>query len=85
MVKPQFEAGREKVGPSGVVRDPVVRADAVRRVAAAAFELGFGVRGVVASPLPGPAGNVEYFLWLRGGAPPLDEDDLARALAEGPQ
>ncbi|MDQ1493838.1 MAG: rRNA (cytidine1920-2-O)/16S rRNA (cytidine1409-2-O)-methyltransferase [Actinomycetota bacterium] len=85
MVKPQFEAGREQVGPSGVVRDPVVRAGAVRRVAAAAFELGFGVRGVVASPLPGPAGNVEYFLWLRGGAPPLDEADLARAVAEGPQ
>ncbi|MDQ1541481.1 MAG: rRNA (cytidine1920-2-O)/16S rRNA (cytidine1409-2-O)-methyltransferase, partial [Actinomycetota bacterium] len=85
MVKPQFEAGREQVGPSGVVRDPVVRAGAVRRVAAAAFELGFGVRGVVASPLPGPAGNVEYFLWLRAGAPPLDEADLARAVAEGPQ
>jgi 23S rRNA (cytidine1920-2'-O)/16S rRNA (cytidine1409-2'-O)-methyltransferase len=85
MVKPQFEAGREKVGSGGVVRDPVVRADAVRGVATAAAPLGLGVRAVVASPLPGPAGNVEYFLWLRAGAPPLDEADLARAVTEGPQ
>jgi 23S rRNA (cytidine1920-2'-O)/16S rRNA (cytidine1409-2'-O)-methyltransferase len=47
--------------------------------------LGFGVRGVVASPLPGPAGNVEYFLWLRAGAPPLNEADVLKAVAEGPQ
>jgi 23S rRNA (cytidine1920-2'-O)/16S rRNA (cytidine1409-2'-O)-methyltransferase len=84
MVKPQFEAGREKVGSGGVVRDPQVRAEAVAAVAHAAGTLGLGVRGVVASPLPGPAGNVEYFLWLRAGAPPLDDSDLARAIAEGP-
>jgi len=84
MVKPQFEAGRERVGAGGVVRDPAVRADAVRSVARAASTLGLGVLGVVASPLPGPAGNVEYFLWLRAGAPPLDDADLARAVAEGP-
>jgi 23S rRNA (cytidine1920-2'-O)/16S rRNA (cytidine1409-2'-O)-methyltransferase len=85
MVKPQFEVGRERVGSGGVVRDPVVRASAVRGVATTAGDLGLGVRGVVASPLPGPAGNVEYFLWLRAGAPPLDEDQLTRAVAEGPQ
>lgn len=85
MVKPQFEVGREKVGTGGVVRDAASRADAVRGVADAAAMLGFGVRGVVASPLPGPAGNVEYFLWLRAGAQPLDDGELARAMAEGPQ
>jgi len=85
MVKPQFEVGREKVGTGGVVRDSAIRADAVRDVARAAEALGFGVRGVVASPLPGPAGNVEYFLWLRAGAQPLDEADLLTAVAEGPQ
>jgi 23S rRNA (cytidine1920-2'-O)/16S rRNA (cytidine1409-2'-O)-methyltransferase len=84
MVKPQFEVGRERVGAGGVVRDKEHRADAVRSVAGAAAELALGVQGVVASPLPGPAGNVEYFLWLRAGAPPLDETDLARAVAEGP-
>jgi 23S rRNA (cytidine1920-2'-O)/16S rRNA (cytidine1409-2'-O)-methyltransferase len=47
--------------------------------------MGLGVRGVTASPLPGPSGNVEYFLWLRAGAPPLDPADLAKAIAEGPQ
>jgi 23S rRNA (cytidine1920-2'-O)/16S rRNA (cytidine1409-2'-O)-methyltransferase len=85
MVKPQFEAGRDRVGSGGVVRDPVVRADAVRGVAAGAAALGFGVCAVVASPLPGPAGNVEYFLWLRADAPALDEADLFRAVTEGPQ
>ena len=47
-------------------------------MAQAALGLGLGVRGVTASPLPGPSGNVEYFLWLRRGAPPLDEAELAR-------
>lgn len=85
LVKPQFEAGRDNVGPGGVVRDPKVRADAVRRVAAAAWSHGWGTRGVVASDLPGPAGNVEYFLWLQQGAPALDDADLDRSVAEGPQ
>jgi len=84
MVKPQFEVGRERLGSGGVVRDPAVRADAVRAVAAAAAQLGLGCRGVVASPLPGPSGNVEYFLWLRPGAPPLDDAELRRAVEEGP-
>ena len=59
--------------------------DAVRSVAESAGHLGLGVLGVVASPLPGPSGNVEYFLWLRSGAAPLDESDLDRAVREGPQ
>ncbi|MCW2585187.1 MAG: rRNA methylase [Frankiales bacterium] len=84
MVKPQFEVGRENLPSGGVVRDPQARAGAVRRVAGQALELGLGVAGVVASPLPGPSGNVEFFLWLRAGAPPLDEAALARAVAEGP-
>ena len=84
MVKPQFEVGRENLPAGGVVRDPQARASAVRRVAGRAAELGLGVRGVTASPLPGPSGNVEFFLWLRSGAPPLAEDDLQRAVAEGP-
>jgi 23S rRNA (cytidine1920-2'-O)/16S rRNA (cytidine1409-2'-O)-methyltransferase len=84
MVKPQFEVGKENLPSGGVVRDPEARAGAVRRVAQQAGELGLGVAGVTASPLPGPSGNVEYFLHLRAGAPPLAEADLARAVAEGP-
>ena len=84
MVKPQFEVGRENLPSGGVVRDPQARAAAVRRVAAQALDLGLGVRGVTASPLPGPSGNVEFFLWLCAGAPPLDDTDLDRAVREGP-
>jgi 23S rRNA (cytidine1920-2'-O)/16S rRNA (cytidine1409-2'-O)-methyltransferase len=84
LVKPQFEVGRGQLGSGGVVRDPLLRADAVRDVARAAADLGLGTRAVVASPLPGPSGNVEYFLWLRAGAPPLDEAALAAAVAAGP-
>ncbi|WP_069814302.1 TlyA family RNA methyltransferase [Streptomyces sp. TP-A0874] len=85
MVKPQFEVGRERLGSGGVVRSPELRAEAVRTVAAQAAELGLGVLGVTASPLPGPSGNVEYFLWLRAGAPALDPADVDRAVAEGPR
>ncbi len=85
LVKPQFEVGKGKVGAGGVVRDPDLRAEAVAAVAAAALEIGLGSCGVVASPLPGPSGNVEYFLWLRSGAPPLDVDQLRAAVAGGPQ
>ena len=65
MVKPQFEVGRQRLGSGGVVRDPVHRAEAVAGVAAAAGRLGWGVAGIVASPLPGPSGNVEFFAHLR--------------------
>ena len=84
MVKPQFEVGRERLGSGGVVRDPDLREQAVADVAAAAAELRLGCAGVVASPLPGPSGNVEYFLWLRDGAPPLDRADLRAAVERGP-
>jgi 23S rRNA (cytidine1920-2'-O)/16S rRNA (cytidine1409-2'-O)-methyltransferase len=68
-----------------VVRDPGLREQAVASVAATAAGLGLGVAGLAASPLPGPAGNVEYFLWLHRGAPPLDPDRLRQVIAEGPQ
>ncbi|MQY13140.1 16S/23S rRNA (cytidine-2'-O)-methyltransferase TlyA [Streptomyces sp. RB5] len=85
MVKPQFEVGKERLGSGGVVRSPELRAEAVKTVAGQAAGLGLGVLGVTASPLPGPSGNVEYFLWLRAGAPPLDPADVDRAVAEGPR
>jgi len=81
MVKPQFEVGRERVGAGGVVREPELRAQAVREVAAAAAGLGFGVAGVERSPLPGPSGNVEFFLWLRRDAGALDEEALRSIVA----
>ena len=84
MVKPQFEVGREKLGAGGVVRDPELRKAAVLEVAESAFDVGLGTMGITASPLPGPAGNVEYFLWLRRGAPEINIEDLQRAIEQGP-
>ncbi|WP_019354075.1 TlyA family RNA methyltransferase [Streptomyces sp. AA1529] len=85
MVKPQFEVGRERLGSGGVVRSPELRAGAVRTVAGHAAALGLGALGVTSSPLPGPSGNVEYFLWLRAGADTLDPAEVERAVAEGPK
>ena len=84
LVKPQFEVGKGRVGAGGVVRDTTDRSAAVEKVCGAAARLGLGVQGMTASPLPGPAGNVEYFVWLRRGAPPLDPDRLRGAIQEGP-
>lgn len=84
MVKPQFEVGREALGNGGVVRDPTQRADAVRTVLERAWDLGWGTAGVTASPLPGPSGNVEYFVWLRRDAAAPESADVERAIQEGP-
>ena len=85
MVKPQFEVGRELLGSGGVVRDPQLRESAILGVASAAESVGLGTAGVVASPLPGPSGNVEYFLHLRADAGPADPAEVRRAVEEGPQ
>jgi len=85
MVKPQFEVGKDKLGSGGVVREIALRKLAVLEVAKVAYDLGVGCLGVVASPLPGPAGNVEYFLWLKANAPALIEVDLDHAISVGPQ
>lgn len=69
LVKPQFEAGREHVGQGGVVRDPAARQGAVDKVAAALTALGLAVLGQYESPLPGPAGNIEFFLLARAPQP----------------
>lgn len=80
MVKPQFEVGKERVGKGGVVRDAELRAEAVNGVASAAAARGWGARAVTTSPLPGPSGNVEFFLWLRRGPASLTADDISQAV-----
>jgi 23S rRNA (cytidine1920-2'-O)/16S rRNA (cytidine1409-2'-O)-methyltransferase len=86
MVKPQFEVGKERVGRGGVVRDPALRSEAVSGIAAAAGTRGWGARGVTVSPLPGPSGNVEFFLWLRSGAATITDADIEAVVrgATGP-
>ena len=76
MVKPQFEVGKDRVGRGGVVRDPALRAEAVSGIADAAGVRGWGARAVTVSPLPGPSGNVEFFLWLRSGAATVTDADI---------
>jgi 23S rRNA (cytidine1920-2'-O)/16S rRNA (cytidine1409-2'-O)-methyltransferase len=86
MVKPQFEVGRARLGAGGVVREPELRVAALTEVAEAAATHGWFPAGAVASPAPGPAGNVEYFLWLRRDAPTGDPVALfERAVVEGPR
>ena len=84
MVKPQFEVGKEALGSGGVVESNEQRVESVNKIAGVAFSLGLGTAGVVASPLPGPSGNVEYFLWLRHGAPAPERSDIEQAVAKGP-
>ncbi len=83
MVKPQFEVGRDRVGAGGVVRDPALRAEAVQEVAVAAAQLGWGLADVCASPLPGPSGNVEFFVWLRRDAPAADPERVRAVVTAG--
>ncbi|WP_026195985.1 TlyA family RNA methyltransferase [Corynebacterium lubricantis] len=90
MVKPQFEVGKERLGHGGVVRSDELRAEVTHDIAAFALTLGLSCKAVVASPLPGPSGNVEYFLWLvkDGGQSGPSDDELvhmiATAVEEGP-
>jgi len=63
-VKPQFEVGKDRVGKGGVVRDPALQKEAVEKVAQAARALGLEVSGAFPSPLKGPKGNQEYFLYV---------------------
>ena len=80
LVKPQFEVGRERVGKKGVVRDSATQADAIFQVWKAATALGWDERGLTWSPLLGPAGNIEYLLWLGIDREPEPEP---RAIEEG--
>jgi 23S rRNA (cytidine1920-2'-O)/16S rRNA (cytidine1409-2'-O)-methyltransferase len=87
MVKPQFEVGKDRLGKGGVVRDLGDRAAAVGAVAESSAGRGWGARAVTTSPLPGPSGNVEFFLWLRAGEPGIDraaiEAEVARSASLG--
>ncbi len=77
LVKPQFEVGKDKVGKKGVVRDPKDQAGAIAQVLQAAIVLGWRYSGLTGSPIQGPAGNIEYLLWLR-----MDSETPSPDLAE---
>ena len=82
LIKPQFEAGKSDVGKGGVVKDPVVHRRVLREVLSAAAAEGYAARGLIRSPLKGPAGNVEFLAWFTVGDDPLPDrtsDDLIAA------
>ena len=79
LVKPQFEAGREKVGKNGVVRDPAVHREVLHNAMSYAAENGFLVRGLDYSPVKGPEGNIEYLMFVQKSDQPAVLDDEAAA------
>lgn len=81
LVKPQFEAGKENVGKKGVVRDPVVHKEVLRRIIAFAEQEGFGIGGLDYSPVKGPEGNIEYLLYLTA-TPAKNVSDTRLSLAD---
>lgn len=93
LIKPQFEAGRDKVGKNGVVREEKTHREVIEKVVDFAALTGFSVMGLEYSPIKGPEGNIEYLIYLRKDAEPDEdvrslsereaEDALARVTEEG--
>lgn len=84
LIKPQFEAGREKVGKKGVVRDPAVHEEVIDKVIAYAKSIGYAVRHLEFSPIKGPEGNIEYLLHIqkqKDGLPENQEADVKGVVA----
>lgn len=81
LIKPQFEAGREKVGKKGVVRDRNVHVDVIKKILGVAKELGFTPLGLTFSPIKGPEGNIEYLMWIKKGTD-LDAPDCIQKAEE---
>ena len=73
LIKPQFEAGREKVGKKGVVREPFIHQEVIEKIIAFSRKIGFGVCGLDFSPIRGPEGNIEYLIHIQKGTEGQEE------------
>ena len=82
LIKPQFEAGREKVGKKGVVRDKAVHIEVIEKIVNFVLEHGFSVLGLTFSPVKGPAGNIEYLIYLQKSEQPVSASLDVKALVE---
>lgn len=88
LIKPQFEAGREKVGKKGVVREPAVHREVIEKIVDFASFTGFFVKGLTFSPVRGPEGNIEYLIWIEKNpvenerVEPLSEADALRLFSD---
>lgn len=87
LIKPQFEAGKEKVGKKGVVRDPAVHEEVVARILDLAYNTGFDLLGLTFSPIRGPEGNIEYLLYLKNTDRPsmMEETDKQVSISTQPE
>ena len=79
LIKPQFEAGREKVGKKGVVRDKAVHEEVIEKIRSFALENGFSVLGLTFSPVKGPEGNIEYLIYLERSEAPSQGEQVPSA------
>jgi 23S rRNA (cytidine1920-2'-O)/16S rRNA (cytidine1409-2'-O)-methyltransferase len=84
LIKPQFEVGRDSVGKGGIVRDRLVREQAVVDVTTALARRGLGLHGVIPSPVAGTTGNIEYVAWLRRGQAAASVQELLSTTEEPP-
>lgn len=82
LIKPQFEAGREKVGKKGVVRDIAVHKEVIEKIAAYAEEQGLGILGLSFSPIKGPEGNIEYLIYLDKSRAGMTAEEVRKKLEE---
>jgi len=82
LVKPQFEAGREKVGKHGVVREPEIHREVVEDIASFVLENGFSIEGITYSPVKGPEGNIEYLLYISKKTEPGETADWTGEIAK---
>lgn len=82
LIKPQFEVGRSRVGKKGVVRNSLARSQAIFQVLETARKLGWQDRGLTFSPVRGPAGNIEYLLWLNRSMPEIESELSFQAIAK---
>ena len=80
LIKPQFEAGKEKVGKKGVVRDPKVHQEVIQEILDFSKGIGFGIKGLTFSPIKGPEGNIEFLVYLscRGESGEFSAEDVVR-------
>ena len=85
LIKPQFEAGKEKVGKKGVVRDPAIHQEVLDNFVALAHQLNFQILGLTFSPMKGPEGNIEFLGHLTLGDVPGIEPDTALLVQQAHQ
>ena len=82
LIKPQFEAGKDKIGKKGVVKEPKVHKEVIENVLKVCADLQLGISGLTYSPIKGPEGNIEYLLWLNNANISIDSVDINQVVQE---